>query len=157
MRLGRLGVAPKVRPVRHRSSHSWAADTQTDGRRTRFLAACVVVGLLSALAVVLAPSAAAATCVGNAIVCENQLPGTPESVWDINGAGDASIQGFATSMSADAGETVSFKIKTDAPAYRIEIYRLGYYQGNGARKVADVIPSADSPPAAASVCHRCSY
>ena len=91
------------------------------------------------------PSAAAETCTGNAIVCENQLPGTPESVWDVDGAGDASIQGFATSMSANAGESVSFKIKTNASAYRIEIYRLGYYQGNGARKVADVTPSATLP------------
>ena len=90
-------------------------------------------------------SADAPTCTGNAIVCENQLPGTPQSVWDVPGAGDASIQGFATAISVNVGQTEQFKIKTDASAYTIDIYRLGYYQGNGARKVASVSPSASLP------------
>ena len=46
---------------------------------------------------------------GNPIVAENQLPGTPESVWQV-GAGDPSILGFATNISVDHGQTVSFKI-----------------------------------------------
>jgi predicted RNA-binding protein with TRAM domain len=54
---------------------------------------------------------------------------------DCQGAGDASIQGFATTMSVNRGETVRFKIKTVATAYRIDVYRMGYYQGNGARIV----------------------
>lgn len=81
----------------------------------------------------------------SAVACENLRPGTPESVWDVDGAGDGSIQGFATQMSVNRGATVDFKIKTDAAAYRIEIYRLGWYQGNGARKVADVTPGASLP------------
>ena len=36
------------------------------------------------------------------------------------------------------GETVEFKIDTDAADYRVDVYRLGYYQGNGARKVATI-------------------
>ena len=32
--------------------------------------------------------------------------------------------------------TVRFKVKTTAAAYRLDIYRMGYYGGNGARKVA---------------------
>src|SRR6478752_9327875 len=47
----------------------------------------------------------------NPIVCENQQPGNPASEWDITGAGDANIQGFATDISVDQGQTVSFKIK----------------------------------------------
>lgn len=90
-------------------------------------------------------SALGATCTGNAIVCENQLPGTPESVWDIAGAGDPSIQGFATEASVDVGGTIDFKIDTDASAYSITIYRTGWYQGLGARKIADVTPSAALP------------
>src|SRR5262249_49796723 len=35
----------------------------------------------------------------NPIVLENQLPGTPQSVWAVNGAGDPSILGFATDIS----------------------------------------------------------
>ena len=76
------------------------------------------------------------------IVAENQLPGVPASTWDISGAGDPGIQGFATDISVNQGQTVSFKINdTNRDAYRIDIYRMGYYQGNGARLVATVNPS----------------
>lgn len=81
----------------------------------------------------------------NEIVAENQLPGTPPSVWDIEGAGDPSIQGFATEMSVNRGQTVRFKIATPSTNYRIDIYRLGWYGGNGARHVATVQPSAPLP------------
>jgi len=89
---------------------------------------------------------AAATC-ANAIVCENQIPGTDPSVWDISGAGDPSIQGFATDISVNVGTTVNFKILTTASSYSIDIYRMGYYQGSGARKVDSVAPSAKLPQA----------
>ena len=41
------------------------------------------------------------------IAQENQLPGTPESVWDLSspGIGDPKIQGFATNMSVNVGQT----------------------------------------------------
>jgi hypothetical protein len=81
----------------------------------------------------------------NAIACENSLPGNPPSEWDIQGAGSESIQGFATSISVNRGETVAFKIDTPATAYHLDIYRLGYYGGNGARKVATINPSAILP------------
>src|SRR5687768_10175640 len=61
----------------------------------------------------------------NLIVCENQKPGNPASDWQITGAGDSSIQGFATKFSVAPGETQQFKIDTDANAYTIEIYRMG--------------------------------
>ena len=48
----------------------------------------------------------------------------------------ASIQGFATAIAVNAGQTESFKIDTNASAYTIDIYRLGYYQGDGARLIA---------------------
>ena len=82
----------------------------------------------------------------NTIACENLLPGTPESDWGESGSGDPSIQGFATAMSVNVGETVEFKILTTAVSYHIDILRLGYYQGNGARKIAPaVLPSAPLP------------
>ncbi|KYC37736.1 hypothetical protein WA1_04250 [Scytonema hofmannii PCC 7110] len=74
----------------------------------------------------------------NSIVAENCLAGNPKSEWDISGIGDSSIQGFATDISVNKGETVSFKIKTVALNYRLDIYRMGYYGGQGARKVATV-------------------
>ena len=81
----------------------------------------------------------------NPIVVENAKPGNPSSEWDIDGAGDSSIQGFATDISVNKGETIRFKIKTNATNYRLDIYRLGYYGGLGARKVATVTPSAPLP------------
>jgi hypothetical protein len=64
-------------------------------------------------------------------VQENAQTGSASSEWDVSGAGDPSIQGFATDISVNKGETVSFKVKTDSSNYRIDIYRLGYYGGAG--------------------------
>ncbi|MGF9764639.1 N,N-dimethylformamidase beta subunit family domain-containing protein, partial [Microvirga sp. 0TCS3.31] len=72
----------------------------------------------------------------NAIVLENQKLGNPQSEWDITGAGSSNIEGFATDISINRGNRVDFKINTDSSNYRIDIYRLGYYGGLGARKVA---------------------
>lgn len=83
--------------------------------------------------------------VANPIVCENSKPGNPSSEWDVAGAGDATIQGFSTDMSVNRGSTVRFKIKSTASSYRVDIYRLGFYGGLGARKVATVNPTASLP------------
>jgi hypothetical protein len=92
-------------------------------------------------------AAVADPCAGaaNPIVCENQKTGNPSSEWDISGMGDPSIQGFATEFSVGDGEDVVFKVKTDALDYRLDIYRMGYYGGLGARKVATLAPSAPLP------------
>src|SRR2546425_7666338 len=84
------------------------------------------------LALTVVPLVASQARAQNAIVTENQLAGTDPAVWDIAGYGDASIQGFATDISVNRGETVRFKVKTDAAAYHIDVYRLGYYAGQGA-------------------------
>jgi uncharacterized protein YjiK/methionine-rich copper-binding protein CopC len=81
----------------------------------------------------------------NPVVAENCLPGNPASEWDVSGVGDTTIQGYATDISVNRGSTVSFKVKTDATNYRIDIYRLGYYGGSGARKITTVQPSAALP------------
>ena len=74
----------------------------------------------------------------SSIAVENQNPGTPDTVWDLSGPGSSNIEGFATdiSVNGDGTETVKFKINTNSSSYRIDIYRMGYYQGNGARLVA---------------------
>jgi hypothetical protein len=81
----------------------------------------------------------------NRIVTENQLPGTPSWVWDISGIGDPDLQGFATDISYAPGDTARFKIKTDASEYTVDIYRLGYYQGNGARLIGSATVTATLP------------
>jgi len=75
----------------------------------------------------------------NRIALENLKQGTPREVWALRSdIGDANIQGFATEISTNVGGTVSFKIATDSTHYRLEIYRMGYYGGDGARLV-DVV------------------
>ena len=92
-----------------------------------------------------AAPAAAAGC-ANPVACENALPGDPMSDWEVDGSGDPTIQGFATSMSVNVGQTESFKINTPSPSYHIDILRLGYYGGDGARKIAaNIKPSASLP------------
>ncbi len=79
------------------------------------------------------------------IACENAKAGDPSSEWDVSGGGDSDIQGFATDISVDQGQTVRFKVDTPSDDYRLDIYRMGYYGGDGARKVATVQPSAGLP------------
>jgi hypothetical protein len=91
------------------------------------------------------PAVGLAAC-SNPVACENEKPGSAPSSWQVNGAGDASIQGYATSMSVNKGGTIRFKVKTTASNYHIDVYRLGYYQGNGARVQASGIrPTASLP------------
>ena len=81
---------------------------------------------------------AALTTGPNAIVLENQKTGTPQSVWQVDpGQDSTTIQGFTTNMSTNVGGEVDFKIKnqTGNANYQINIYRLGYYGGDGARLV----------------------
>ncbi|WP_436641635.1 DUF4082 domain-containing protein [Microbaculum sp. FT89] len=81
----------------------------------------------------------------NRIVLENELPGTPRSVWGVDGDGDENIQGFATDISVNVGETVDFKINTNSTNYRIDIYRIGYYGGDGARLVDSIVRQLAQP------------
>jgi len=76
----------------------------------------------------------------NPTIQENCRPGNHSSVWDVNADGDPSIQGFAAQFSVTKGQTVQFKIKTDSADYRVDIFRVGWYWGAGARQVASVPP-----------------
>lgn len=111
-----------------------------------FLAAILVTAVLTAVTTTPAVSAGDPCGPdGNAIACENSKPGSPPSEWDIWGAGDESIQGYPADISVNAGNKIDFKIDTDASAYSITIYRMGYYGGMGARKITTVNPSASLP------------
>ena len=113
-------------------------------RRLAFRNLLAVAAIIAALAAFPNPTPAAAADVcapgQNAIACENAKPGSPASEWDV-GDGDTDIEGFATDISVNVGGTIRFKVSTTAPTVRLDIYRLGYYQGLGARKVA-TLPNA---------------
>jgi len=100
------------------------------------------------------PAFATCTAPKNAIEAENCLPGNPPSQWYVQGAGSPNIQGFATDISVNVGQTIFFKISTNAVLWRIDIYRLGYYQGNGARLVTSVSPPRAPAPKPTSLSHR---
>jgi hypothetical protein len=118
------------------------------GHRRALAAVCAVL-LLVFVAVALTPRSAAAADPCNPVVspvaCENTLPGTPASQWDVGPNGGSTISGFTTDMSVNRGSTVQFKIKTNATKYRLDIYRMGYYGGNGARLITTFAPSATLP------------
>lgn len=86
-----------------------------------------------------------ATATSKLIVAENSKLGTPSSEWDVNGCGDKTIQGFAVPFTIDIGESVDFRINTTSSKWRIDIYRVGYYQGHGARKITTIIQTEPSP------------
>ncbi len=81
----------------------------------------------------------------NPVVCENSKPGSPKSDWfSPNAYGD--IKGFSTKESVQAGDTVQFKVQSKVP-YHVEIYRLGWYGGDGAREMSTAAQAAVTYPA----------
>ena len=133
--------------------------SQRDSTRVRMRSALV---LLLTAAIVLAPVALSppATAAGgnpcgppvaSVIACENSLPGTPASDWQVTNS-DSSIQGFSTAISVNVGQAVAFKVKTAATAYHLDVFRLGYYQGNGARRVASGVRPIVTLPQSQPAC-----
>src|SRR6478735_1044380 len=103
--------------------------------RIRIAVAATVLLVAAIVPIFVGPDAAADPCapLANPVACENSKPGSPSSTWDVSGSGSTTIQGFATEMSVNVGDTENFKVKTTATSYRLDIYRMGYYGGNGAR------------------------
>jgi hypothetical protein len=105
---------------------------------SRLSSLMLAAALLFTLAMVAPRAARADACttpVTNKIACENTKTGSDPDNWEVDGEGSSTIQGFATSQSVNVGETESFKIKSTTSAFHIDIYRLGYYGGAGARLI----------------------
>ncbi|HWF52293.1 MAG TPA: DUF4082 domain-containing protein [Solirubrobacteraceae bacterium] len=112
----------------------------------------VSAALLAAAAAPAGATTFCATNVPNPVQCENTLPGDPPRDWEVSGAGDSDIQGFGTAMSVPIGGTISFKINTPSTAYHIDILRLGYYGGDGARMIAAGVKPSVSLPQSQPAC-----
>jgi methionine-rich copper-binding protein CopC len=108
-------------------------------RLLRWLAVPVATAVAGALLIV-APAIPAKAACGNPIACENALTGTPQTTWDVPNP-STNIVGFADPFSVNAGGTINFKVKTSATLFTIDIYRIGYYGGAGARKITSVTPN----------------
>ena len=114
----------------------------------RRLAACagaLVLGGAAAPATA-APAATANSGATNPIVAENALPGTPG--WG-NGpqATSATLDGYTSQVSASPGGKIGLHVTgNSADRYRVEVYRLGYYGGVGARRLT-CLPSCTTDKA----------
>jgi methionine-rich copper-binding protein CopC len=130
-------VASSVRAVL--SAHALVWISRRYLRLVTVSAAVVVIGSL--MAVVPRASTAAASC-DNPVACENELPGTPQSTWDMNSNEGGTIQGFADPFSVNVGDAINFKVQSLAASYVINIYRIGYYGGDGARLITTLTPDS---------------
>ncbi|HEY6798159.1 MAG TPA: N,N-dimethylformamidase beta subunit family domain-containing protein [Kineosporiaceae bacterium] len=77
---------------------------------------------------------------------ENRLPGTPG--WrTVPPPGRAMIEGYADAVSAVAGQRVRLFVSTTARTFRVQLLRLGWYGGVGARQVwlSDPLPGGPQP------------
>lgn len=63
---------------------------------------------------------------------ENEKRGT--TAWRIAGPAGG-ITGYASKVQAQRGQRVTLFVSTAAPTYRVIAYRMGYYQGKGARQI----------------------
>ena len=81
----------------------------------------------------------------NVIQLENAKPG--DSDWGLTALSDTpTVEGYASATSVNRGETIRFYVSSDAPTYRMTIYRLGWYGGRGARKMTSVTLSGTRQP-----------
>lgn len=80
------------------------------------------------------------------IVRENRLPGSSD--WQLtrvkharNGFRSSLIEGYCSHQSIEAGETLDIMVSTNpAEKFQIEIFRMGYYGGKGARLMTTLGP-----------------
>lgn len=69
-----------------------------------------------------------------AVIDENERPGT--SSWRLRGDTNTTLlQGFANLTYAADGQDVTLRVNAAVPSYRVVAYRMGWYQGLGAREV----------------------
>ena len=76
-------------------------------------------------------------------MAENAQPGAAIHTWLQPAVPPTSIEGYTSEVSVLPGATVHFHVSTvEGEQYRIEVYRLGWYSGLGARLLA-CLPSCD--------------
>jgi hypothetical protein len=74
----------------------------------------------------------------NQVALENQLPGTNQWRLGIPAGSPAElrqIEGYASATSVNRGSTISLYVNTAAATFQLEVFRMGWYQGLGARRV----------------------
>ena len=139
MRLVRPGV---VAPRLARSLRVAARAPFASARGARLAVAAILVGCVL-FAVPSGPANAATRPCGpggNLFACENSQPGTPQSSGMSARVRDDD-PGVRGPVQCEPGRDEHFKIESPATSYSIDIYRMGYYGGDGARLVTSVTPN----------------
>jgi len=85
-----------------------------------------------------------------AVVQENARSGDDWQLTNVrvpkDGVRSKLIEGYCSHQSIEAGETLRIMVSEDpAGQFGIEIFRMGYYGGAGARKVISLGPYAGKP------------
>ncbi|HWK11624.1 MAG TPA: N,N-dimethylformamidase beta subunit family domain-containing protein, partial [Vicinamibacterales bacterium] len=107
----------------------------------------MLVGALSIGALILGthvPTMAQTT--RNYIQIENAKAGNVD--WKLTNPGYATgaIEGYASAASVNRGQTIRIYVNTADPSYTMDVYRMGYYGGAGARKMLTVtLPGTAQP------------
>ena len=87
----------------------------------------------------------------NPVQIENAKPGTPG--WRMSSEALGQIEGYGSATSVNLGESIRIYVNTAEPAYTLNVFRLGWYDGAGGRLVhgpvqrggvKQVIPRPDS-------------
>ncbi len=84
---------------------------------------------------------------GNPIQIENAKPGTSD--WHtVNAASNHQIEGYSSSTSVNRGGNINLYVNTADASYTIDVFRMGWYSGLGARRMmAPVQVNAAQQPA----------
>ena len=108
----------------------------TRGRRGILVALALLAAVLAGCegARLARPRAAAS----NPTRVENGRPGTPD--WELTAPATArEIEGYASATSVERGAPIDLYVSTSEPAYTVDVFRMGWYDGAGARRVAGPI------------------
>ncbi|MHB8244862.1 MAG: N,N-dimethylformamidase beta subunit family domain-containing protein [Acidimicrobiales bacterium] len=70
------------------------------------------------------------------VVKENQREGT--TAWLVTGTPPHGLEGYLSQVSAQPGDELTLFVNSSARTLNIKAYRMGWYQGKGARLVADL-------------------
>jgi hypothetical protein len=93
--------------------------------------------MLAGVAAIAAAAALAGGASPNAIQTENARAGTEPATWLQPAVPPTSIEGWSSELSVLPGEQVHLHVSTkEGVRYRVEVYRLGWYGGLGARLLA---------------------
>ncbi len=96
-------------------------------------AGALVAGLVLTLIVPITARAQTAYPTAQWVIDENAKQGT--RAWRLKKDAPRDIEGFADKVSVQVGGQIRLQVNTTAPTFRVIAFRLGYYGGDGGRRI----------------------